>query len=84
MREEFYVWREKVTQGGETRLLIPHSDPFQHEQPMDLLFDTPSQAYQALRDYGIVDMYYDGDEEPAGDWRPDDWYLCRVTTEVVE
>lgn len=84
MQEVYYTWREKTTQAGKTRLLIPHSDPFKNEHPFDYLFDTPEEAYQALEDYGIVDMYYDGDEAPPAKWKPVAWYLCKETTEIVE
>lgn len=42
----FYMWKDYITIEGEDhpRLVTPWSDPFQHEFPMDWMFDTPSAA----------------------------------------
>lgn len=63
--------------------LIPHSDPWEYETPMDLIFDTPEDAYASLEPMGIVDTYYEGDGTVPEGWMPEGWVLCRVTTTEV-
>ncbi len=64
---KYYVWRILATVEGETepRLLIPNSDPDEHEYPMDMQFDTVELAYQGLVDYGVEDQAVE-----------EEWVLC--------
>lgn len=44
--EVWYVWKEwaKFDDEPEPRLVTPWSDPYKHEFPADLLFDSPEKA----------------------------------------
>jgi hypothetical protein len=61
--EEWLCWREfkPVASGIEgkpdepPRLLIPHSNPYVHEFPIDFLFKTEAEADEALEIYDVRD-----------------------------
>jgi hypothetical protein len=64
--EEYFCWRELVAdeESGETRLLIPWSDPHLYEHPFDYLFATEEQALEAKN-------------EAASE---ENWILCKERT----
>jgi hypothetical protein len=50
----FYQWKTPIREeDGSERLITPRSDPQQHEHPFDLIFDTPEQAEQSLKDWDV-------------------------------
>ena len=57
----FYAWRVPVVEDGVERLLVPHSDPHEHEFPFDLIFGSSSEAHETLAEYG-----YDEEAEEEG------------------
>jgi len=72
-KEVWYCWKIYAHDGGESesrRLLTPHSDPRQYEEPFDYLFETPNAAMEILEDHDIVDEACD-----------DGWVLCKETLE---
>jgi len=52
--ENWLCWRELVKFDNEDapRLIVPHSDPMEYEQPLDGIFKTPEKAYEYLRTFG--------------------------------
>ena len=70
----YYVWREYRTVDGETepRLLVPWCNPREHENAMDLMFDTPEEAIRVKK------------EDDWGESSTEDWILCKLTVEPVE
>lgn len=66
-------WEEIEEQYGESplRFITPLNDPMIHEHPMDLMFNTVSEAVEALVDYGCLEIAIE-----------EDWQLCleEVTT----
>jgi hypothetical protein len=67
--ERWLAWKERRIIDGRERLLVPWSDPTQHEEPFDLLFETEAEAHAAREEAGA-------EAEP--------WVLVRVTFQVVE
>jgi hypothetical protein len=67
--ERWLAWKERRSVGGRQRLLVPWSDPTQHEEPFDLLFETEAEAHAARDDAGA-------EAEP--------WVLVQVTFQVVK
>ena len=51
--ETRYMWKEYIKTEGDDhpRLITPWSDPFEHEFPMDWMFDTPAAAMIAKADH---------------------------------
>lgn len=80
----YYTWKVR---GDDGELYTPHSDPNTYEYPFDLLFESKEQAYESFEPWGIVDMYWDQeeeDEELPNDWKPEGWLLCRTSVEIVD
>jgi hypothetical protein len=67
--EAWFSWKERRLVEGRMRLLTPWSDPTEHEEPFDLLFETAEEARTAREEHGAED-------EP--------WVLVRVTLEDVD
>lgn len=69
--ERWLTWKVPTVADGpgknELRLLTPRSDPYEHEYPMDLLFETEQEALEAL------DLY-DAQEEAT----EEGWVLCEL------
>jgi len=68
--EKFLTWRVPTECEGprgekEVRLLVPRSNPYEHEHPFDLLFDEEGQAHQALVDYEVLE-----------EAKAEGWVLC--------
>ena len=64
--ETFYVWREPRVIDGERRLLVPRSDPHEHEWPVDLIFESSEKAMSWIEEDGSFPL-----EEVK------DWILCK-------
>jgi hypothetical protein len=74
MIETWHVWKilRKVEGEEAPRLLTPMSDPYEDEYPMDLLFETPKEALDALDDWSVRERAVE-----------EEWLLCKQTTEVL-
>lgn len=66
--EVWFTWKERREVDGRWRLLTPWSDPMQHEEPFDLLFETAEEAKAAREEQ-------EAENEP--------WVLVRLTLEEL-
>ena len=68
--ERWLAWKvPTICEGEDTlRLLTPRGDPMEHEDSMDLLFETEQEAFDALE-------FYDAEDEA----RDEGWVLCEMT-----
>ena len=73
--ETWYTWRVPKTVEGETekRLLVPWSNPREHEFAFDFIYNTPEDAKEGLKTMGAED---DANEEG--------WILCMMTLTPIE
>ncbi len=75
-----YCWKEYVqVEGFEAegrRLITPHGDPMEYENPADLLFDTPEKAVEWLEGMASADSEITPAEART-------WVLCKRTLEPM-
>lgn len=77
-REEFYCFMEQTHDiEGTPRLLVPWSNPREHEEPFGYLFGTEAAAVAFLQDFIEQGMFED---DPG---QLDNWVLCHRTVAVV-
>jgi hypothetical protein len=69
--EVWYRWMEAlvVDDQGMIRLVLPWSG-FEYEYPLDQLFESPKEAINYLEEEEIE--------------RQQNWYLCKITIEVID
>lgn len=76
-QEVWYQWREYIEPEEDcifdhTCLLIPWRDPSLYEYAFDFIFNTPEEAFQALKDWNVDPEEYK------------DWVLVEETLKPVE
>lgn len=54
---DFYGWRQRCKDEDDSteRLIIPHSNPQEYEDPLDAMFPTPEAAQECLVDLELAD-----------------------------
>lgn len=74
--EIYFVWKEWVIPEGEDkpRLITPWGNPYRHEFPFDLLFDSPEAAVKGKIEWEVETIDKDSKN----------WILCKETIEPIK